>query len=78
MREDIKIVKIIDLSTTSAPHNYVDKWDVSDKNDESVIAWISITSTDSSKFDMTVGAYGKIKLSPNSAYLSENFTSCEK
>lgn len=44
-------------------------WDVSEKNNESVMAWVTVDHSDSTKYILHIGGDGKVIANPNSSYL---------
>ena len=68
------IVSITFLNNNSVPDNAVESWNVSeDKENGTVKAWVVPNSSDSSKYDLYIGAKGKVIANENSGYVFYDF-----
>ena len=68
------IVSITFLNNNSVPDNAVESWNVSeDKEKGTVKAWVVPNSSDSSKYDLYIGAKGKVIANENSGYVFYDF-----
>ena len=68
------IVSITFLNNNNIPENAVDSWNVSeDKEKGTVKAWVVPNSSDLSKYDLYIGAKGKVIANENSGYLFYGF-----
>ena len=68
------IVSITFLNNNKVPENAVDSWNVSeDKEKGTVKAWVVPNSSDSSKYDLYIGAKGKVIANENSGYVFYDF-----
>ena len=69
------IVSITFLNNNNIPENAVESWNVSeDKERGTVKAWVVPNSEDTSKYDLYIGAKGKVIANKNSSYLFYVFT----
>ena len=68
------IVSITFLNNNNVPENAVESWNVSeDKEKGTVKAWVVPNSSDSSKYDLYIGAKGKVIANENSGYVFYDF-----
>ena len=68
------IVSITFLNNNNVPENAVENWNVSeDKEKGTVKAWVVPNSSDSSKYDLYIGAKGKVIANENSGYVFYDF-----
>ncbi len=68
------IVNITFLNNNNVPDNAVESWNVSeDKEKGTVKAWVVPNSEDSSKYDLYIGAKGKVIANENSGYVFYDF-----
>ncbi len=68
------IVSITFLNNNNVPENAVESWNVSeDKERGTVKAWVVPNSSDSSKYDLYIGAKGKVIANENSGYVFYDF-----
>jgi len=67
------IEKIVIKNNKDVPKNAEKVWDVSEKHNNSIIAWI--TDIDNNGlYELYIGTKGKVKANPNSSYI---FSACE-
>ena len=68
------IVSITFLNNNNVPENVVESWNVSeDKEKGNVKAWVVPNSSDSSKYDLYIGAKGKVIANEDSSKVFYNF-----
>ena len=68
------IVSITFLNNNNVPENAVESWNVSeDKEKGTVKAWVVPSSEDTSKYDLYIGAKGKVIANENSGYVFYDF-----
>ena len=73
-----KIKTITLQDNLKAPQKYVDTWDVSEKQDGSVKAWVVKNSTDSNMYDLYIGGRGGINAPAQGCMLFGGYTKCTK
>ena len=74
--DKIKNIYIVDLSTKDAPDKYVDSWDVSSIQNESVMAYVVNNSSDNGKYDLYICGVDKVIAPENSKELFANYINC--
>lgn len=73
------IVNITFLNNNNVPENAVESWNVSeDKENGTVKAWVVPNSSDSSKYDLYIGAKGKVIANEDSGQVFYNFSIVKK
>ena len=68
------IVSITFLNNNNVPENAVESWNVSENKEKGTVkAWVVPNSSDSSKYDLYIGAKGKVIANENSGYVFYDF-----
>ena len=68
------IVSITFLNNNNVPENAVESWNVSENKERGTVkAWVVPNSSDSSKYDLYIGAKGKVIANENSGYVFYDF-----
>ena len=68
------IVSITFLNNNNVPENVVESWNVSENKEKGTVkAWVVPNSSDSSKYDLYIGAKGKVIANENSGYVFYDF-----
>ena len=68
-----KIITANFLSNRNIPENAVAIWDISEKQDESVMAWVITDEQDSTKYHLYIGGEGGVIANENSSFFFANF-----
>ena len=68
-----KITQIEVLNNKNVPSDAVESWDVSEKQDGSVMAWIVNDTENADYYKLYIGGDGGVTANPNSGYLFYNF-----
>ena len=71
-RENITSIEILD--NKNVPSDAVQRWDVSERQDESVMAWIVNDTENEGYYKLYIGGGGGVVANPNSSYLFRKFT----
>ena len=72
------IVSVTFLDNNNVPSNATERWNVSeDKENGGVMAWVVPSSSDTSKYDLYIGAKGGVIANEDSSYLFYNFQNVE-
>ena len=69
-RSKIKTIEIVD--NINIPSDAVASFDVSENQDNSVMAWLTINNDDNTLYDLKIGGDGGVIANPNSSYLFGN------
>ena len=68
------IVSITFLNNNNVPENAVESWNVSENKEKGTVkAWVVPSSEDTSKYDLYIGAKGKVIANENSGYVFYDF-----
>ena len=73
-----KITSIEVLNNKNVPSEAVQSWDVSERQDESVMAWIVNDTENEGYYKLYIGGDGGVVANPNSSYLFDGFTNVKK
>ena len=71
-----KATSIVIKGDTVIPEGVIESWDISEKQNGSVIAYIEDDGTDSATYKLTIGGEGKIIVNTNMHNYFQLFTSC--
>ena len=71
------IISVEFLDNRNIPENAVESFDVSDKNDKSVMAWVIPDTIDNTKHHLYIGGDGGVIANEDSSYLFFNFTNIQ-
>ena len=75
--DKIKTITLLNLLESPTPKDYVATWDASYTNgDGDVTAWLVTNASDSTMYDLYLGAEGKIYAPSNSHELFSNYNKC--
>ena len=73
-----KITSIEVLNNKNVPSEAVQSWDVSERQDESVMAWIVNDTENEGYYKLYIGGDGGVVANPNSSYLFDGFTNVKE
>ena len=74
--DNIRNIYIINLNDKSAPTEYVDSWDASSVQNESVMVYAVNNAWDTGRYDLYICGVDKVIASENSKDLFANYTNC--
>ena len=72
----IRNIYISDLNEQTVPSKYVDSWDVSSAQNESVMAYVVNNAWDNGRYDLYICGVDKVIAPENSKDLFANYTNC--